>query len=179
MTETGAPPRVVIIIAAALAAALAAVVAVFGLLASSDGEQPTHTGPLPLVTVPAPQAGSSQCTSLVQAAPAELESGGALLLRRVLAEPAPPATVAWGNGDPVVLRCGLETPRELTPMTPLRQINGVSWLEVPGEGAATWYAVDRAVFVALTVPADAGTGPLQQISDTVDGTLPPVPVRFK
>ncbi|WP_307832040.1 DUF3515 domain-containing protein [Prauserella cavernicola] len=164
-----------IVVAAVLAAALAAVVAVLGL--TSSGEEEPGTGPLPLVSIPAPKSGSADCRSLIEAAPAELESSGETLERRELAEPAPPATVAWGEGDPVVLRCGLDRPPELSPTSSLRQINGVQWLDVPGEGAATWYVVDRATYLALTVPAGSGTGPLQQISDTVAGALPATEVR--
>jgi hypothetical protein len=47
----------------------------------------------------------------------------------------------------------------------------VGWLVLTGDGASTWYTADREVFVALTVPADAGTGPLQRISETIAATL--------
>ncbi|PXY27058.1 DUF3515 domain-containing protein [Prauserella muralis] len=178
MTETGAPPRALIIAAAVLAVALAAAVAVLGLLSSSGEDSPDEPGPLPLVSIPAPQADSRTCAALIDAAPAELESAGRQLQRRELAKPAPPATLAWGLDNPVVLRCGLDRPPELTRTSSLRQINGVRWLEVPGEGSSTWYVVDRPVYAALTVPADAGTGPLQQISDTVAATLKQTPLRF-
>jgi hypothetical protein len=71
----------------------------------------------------------------------------------------------------VVLRCGLARPPELTATSELRLISGVNWLPVPGDGASTWYLVDKRVFVALTVPGTAGTGPLQQISETVSKAL--------
>ncbi|TKG72027.1 DUF3515 domain-containing protein [Prauserella endophytica] len=160
-----------IVAAAVLAAALAVAVAVLGVLSSGDDEG-TETGPLPLVSIPAPKSGSPECAKVIEAAPGELESSGETLARRELAQPAPPATVAWGTDNPVVLRCGLERPPELTPTSYLRQINGVRWLEVPGEGAATWYVVDRPVYLALTVPAGSGTGPLQQVSDTIRDSLP-------
>ncbi|MFC4000606.1 DUF3515 domain-containing protein [Prauserella oleivorans] len=177
MTETGAPPRALIVAAAVVALALAAVAGVLGVL-SRGADEPAGDGPLPLVSIPAPQAGSPQCRDLVAAAPTELESSGDRLGRRELAKPAPPAAIAWGQDSPVVLRCGLERPPELTRTSSLRQINGVRWLQVPGDGSATWYVVDRDVYVALTVPAGTGTGPLQQISDTVAGALRPVPLRF-
>jgi hypothetical protein len=175
-TNTGAPPRGLIIIAAVIAVALAAGVAVFGLLSGSNDA--TATGPLALVSVPAPQAGAPECATLTAVVPAELTSNGAKLAVRELAAPAPPSTIAWGDTDPVVLRCGLEKPPELTPTAELRVINGVQWLQVPGEGAATWYVVDRDVYVALTIPDTAGTGPLQEISTTVSAKLPARPLRF-
>ncbi|HEV2779623.1 MAG TPA: DUF3515 domain-containing protein [Actinophytocola sp.] len=131
-----------------------------------------RTGPLALVPVDAPDANSPACAALLGRLPARLSSGSRTLGRLPLAEPAPPATVAWGDGgEPVVLRCGLPRPPELTPTAQLRDISGVSWLPVQGDGATTWYVVDRTAYVALTVPGDAGTGPLQEISETVRGKL--------
>ncbi|WP_372670435.1 DUF3515 domain-containing protein [Amycolatopsis kentuckyensis] len=174
-SDTGAPPRVVLVTAAALAVALAVAVAVFALTQRSSSDT---AGPLPLVPVPAPAAGTAACTTLLGAVPTELTSNGTSLKVRELAAPAPPATVAWGTEDPLVLRCGLNRPPELTPTAALRLVNGVQWLQVPGEGASTWYVVDREVYAALTVPDNAGTGPLQTISDTVAAKLPAKPLKF-
>ncbi|MEQ0558566.1 DUF3515 domain-containing protein [Amycolatopsis sp. NEAU-NG30] len=174
-SDTGAPPRVVLVTAAALAVALAVAVGVFAWV---KGSASPGAGPLPLVPVPAPAAASPACATLLDAAPAELTSNGTRLARRELAAPAPPSTLAWGTTDPLVLRCGLDRPPELTPSASLRLVNGVQWLQVPGEGASTWYVVDREVYAALTVPDTAGTGPLQEISDTVAAKLPARPLRF-
>ncbi|WP_410606172.1 DUF3515 domain-containing protein [Amycolatopsis sp. lyj-109] len=174
-SDTGAPPRVVLVTATALAVALAVAVAVFALTRPAPSDS---AGPLPLVPVPAPFAGSPDCATLLGAVPSELTSNGTALKVRELAAPAPPATVAWGTDDPLVLRCGLNRPPELTPTAQLRLVNKVQWLQVPGEGASTWYVVDRDVYAALTVPDSAGTGPLQQISDTVAAKLAPRPLRF-
>ncbi|MTD55372.1 DUF3515 domain-containing protein [Amycolatopsis pithecellobii] len=174
--QTGGPSRRLIILAAALAVALAAVVAILGVMNRSSNNPGDEQ--LALVPVPASQADSPQCAALVPALPAELISNGATLNRRVLAEPAPPATVAWGAPDPIVLRCGLDRPPELTRTAQLRVVSGVQWLPVEGDGASTWYVVDREVYVGLTVPDSAGTGPLQSISDTVASTLRPAPLRF-
>lgn len=166
----------VLVLAATLAVALAVAVAVFAVThRSSDSPD---SGPLPLVPVPAPFAAAPACTTLLGAVPTELTSNGTSLKLRELANPAPPATVAWGSADPLVLRCGLDRPPELTPTAALRLVNKVQWLQVPGEGTSTWYVVDREVYAALTVPDSAGTGPLQQISDTIAAKLPPRPLRF-
>jgi hypothetical protein len=167
---------VVLVTAAALAVALAVAVAVFALTRPSADEM--ATGPLALVPVPAPEAGSPACTALLGAAPTELTSNGTRLKLRELATPAPPATMAWGEPDALVLRCGLNRPPELTPSAQLRLVNKVQWLQVPGDGASTWYVVDREVYAALTVPDSAGTGPLQEISDAVAAKLPARPLRF-
>jgi hypothetical protein len=39
--------------------------------------------------------------------------------------------------------------------------------------------VDRAVYVALTMPGDVGTGPVQEISEAVGGTLASRPVQVR
>ena len=166
--------------AVGLAVLLTVGVAVLGLVLGGPPEDvPGRTGPLALVSIDAPAAGSAECTSLIGKLPAGLPSGKDTLPRRELASPAPPATVAWGDTahDPVVLRCGLPRPAELSATAQLRVISDVQWLQLPGSGSSTWVVVDRGVYVALTVPDDAGTGPLQDISTTVRDVLPKQPVK--
>ncbi|WP_245614474.1 DUF3515 domain-containing protein [Actinokineospora inagensis] len=139
-----------------------------------------RTGPVGLVPVDAPDSGTPSCVALTAALPGSLPNGGKALPRLDLADPAPPATAAWGDqiGDPVVLRCGLGKPPELTPTSELREVSGVRWLVVTGdEGASTWFAVDRPVYVALTLPTGLGTGPLQTVSEVVGRALERQPVR--
>jgi hypothetical protein len=139
--------------------------------AASQTRTPS-TGAVALVPVEAPQAGTAPCAGLIGALPAELTSGTTALRRLPLVQPAPPATVAWGDAaNPVVLRCGLNQPPELTPTAELRAISGVNWLPVEGDGATTWYLVNRAVYVALTVPAGTGTGVLQGVSEVAGRAL--------
>jgi hypothetical protein len=136
-----------------------------------------RTGPLALAGVDAPDANAPECGKLVDALPAKLPSKGDELARLPLAEPAPPAAAAWAGdrGEPVVLRCGLPKP-EYPSTESLREISSatskVKWLLVDGEGASTWYTVDRAVSVALTIPDDAGTGVVQEMSATIAKVLP-------
>lgn len=148
---------------------------------SASTTQPTTqplrpTGPLALVAVEAPDAGTPACTALVDALPETLPSNGKTLERLRIAEPAPPAAAAWAGdrGEPVVLRCGLGRPAEYQAAAGLRLIDEVNWLPVEGEGATTWYTVDRPVYIALTIPADAGTGVVQEMSATIAKALPAV-----
>jgi len=75
----------------------------------------------------------------------------------------------------VVLRCGLTRPAELTPTSTLLEVNGVRWLRlddgVPDPVIVSYVAVDRPVYVVLTAPTDAGSGPLQAVADVVRQTL--------
>jgi hypothetical protein len=135
-----------------------------------------ETGPLAVVPVEAPDAGGPDCNALLAALPAELPAGSGTLPTRPLADPAPPGTRAWAAAPrPAVLRCGLTRPAELTPTSALLEVNGVRWLRlddgVPDPVIVTYVAVDRPVYVVLTAPTDAGSGPLQAVADVVRQTL--------
>ncbi len=47
--------------------------------------------------------------------------------------------------------------------------------EPAGDGRSTWFAVDRPVYVALTLPAGSGPTPIQSLSTTIAEVLPAVP----
>ena len=140
---------------------------------------PTASTPLTLAAVPAPAAGSPDCAELVAALPDRLPSGATQLDRRPLADPAPPGAAAWGVDEPVVLRCGLDRPTELTRTAELLEVNGVRWLRLadPVTARSTWVAADRPVYIALTLPDRSGTGPLQDVSTAIAGSLPAQLVR--
>jgi hypothetical protein len=172
--------RVTLFVAAGLAAVLVVgVIIASQLLGAEETATPTTrpprpTGPLALVSVDAPDAGTPTCTNLVNALPAKLPSKGTELTRLPLAEPAPQAAAAWAGdrGEPVIMRCGLGKPAELQPTSSLRLISEVNWLPVEGAGASTWYTVDRPVYIALTIPDDAGTGVVQEMSETIAKAVP-------
>ncbi|MFT7839995.1 DUF3515 domain-containing protein [Saccharothrix sp. BKS2] len=184
--DTAPPlPRPLTAVAVGLSALLVAGVGAVGLFSRTVGEDTPaapppvdRSGPVALVPVPAPAAGSDACRALLGALPAELVSNGTALPRRELASPAPEGALAWGDAahEPVVLRCGLDRPGDLAPTSELRTVSEVEWLVLSAAGSATWYVVDRPVYVALTLPTDAGTGPLQDISATVRDTLAKGPV---
>lgn len=161
------PPRLLVGTAIALPILLVAAIAVAAAVIRGQG-----SGPLPLAAIPAPEAGSAACGRLAAELPDELDAGDAGELgRRELAAPAPPGTAAWGD-TPVVLRCGLGRPAELTATSRLLDVSGVLFLELTGPGMSSWVAVDRGTYVALTVPDGLGSGPLQQVAGTIAGTLP-------
>jgi hypothetical protein len=173
-----APPRAAVVVAAVLVGLLAVGVIVASRFAPDAEEAPpVAAGPLGLVPIEAPQATAPECGALLGALPAELPSNGAVLARLPLADPAPEGAAAWGErGDPVVLRCGLRKPPELTPTAALQVVSGAQWLPVRGTGSTTWFLVDRPVYAALTMPDSAGSGPLQTVSEVVAAALPARPV---
>jgi Protein of unknown function (DUF3515) len=184
----GSPPRLVLAVAVVLPLLLALAAAVVALVAG-DGHG-TGTGdeavppeatagmPLALPAVAAPAAGSPECAALLAALPPHLLSGPDRLDRRPLAEPAPLGAAAWGADPTAVLRCGLDRPAELIPTAALLEVSGVQWLRLRGpDSTSTWVAVDRSVYVALTLSDDSGTGPLQDVSAVIRSTLDERPVE--
>ncbi|WP_031468827.1 DUF3515 domain-containing protein [Sciscionella sediminilitoris] len=180
-TDSTGIPKPAIVLAAILGAALLAGVIVLRVYSGNEPAQPQHNKidkPLAVAPVPAPDAGNKDCAALLGKLPRTIPSDGKQLSRLALAKPAPPATVAWAaTEDPVILRCGIEKPAELTPTSQLTVVSGVQWLRVADQGRATYYAVDRPVYIALTVPDSVGTGPLQDTSTAIRTALPQKPVR--
>ncbi|TSE01041.1 DUF3515 domain-containing protein [Skermania sp. ID1734] len=135
--------------------------------------------PIALGSVPAPAANGPDCAKVLGALPNTIgDYSGAKL-----AFPAPAGAKAWeksSGGDPIVLRCGLDRPAEFTVGAAITQVDGVQWFEVSGKSqglnSATWYAVDRGVYIALTVPDGTGPTPLQAVSDAISAALPARPI---
>jgi uncharacterized protein DUF3515 len=156
-----------------LGIALALVVAlVVGVLIAASMVRNQPLPPLGLAAVSAPAASSAECARLLAALPGNLDGGelGALE-RRQLNAPVPAGVAGWGE-PPVVLRCGLDRPPDLTATSRLMSVSGVQFLEIPSRGMSTWVAVDRSVYVAVSLPPNSGSGPLQQIATTISRAQP-------
>lgn len=172
--DAGGPPRAVMI------AALVLAVATIGAILVLAATRRTSQEPIALPTVAAPQAASPPCQALLAALPQQLGD----FQRAELAQPAPQAAGAWRTRtatDPVVMRCGLERPADFVVGSPIQVVDKVQWFQVNEEGSAeegrsTWYTVDRPVYVALTLPANSGPVPIQDISRIIDRTIAAVPI---
>ena len=165
------PPRSLLIVAIVVAAAAAAVVLGIA-VASRHHDQP----PVTIPAVPAPQAASPECATLLSVLPPQLGD----YPRAIPAGQPPAGTAAWqkkGIDEPVVLRCGLDRPADFVVGTSVQVINDVQWFRASEGGRVTWFAVDRPVYVALTLPQDSGPTPIQQMSEAVAQALPAVPIR--
>ncbi|MGI5128899.1 DUF3515 domain-containing protein [Pseudonocardia sp. CA-107938] len=179
-TGVWSPPVLLAVAIPALFAVAVAVLAVIARTGGLDARPVAETGPFAVAPVEAPAATDPACATLLDALPGTL--AGSLPAREIT--PPTPGVRAWAAAPrPVVLRCGLPRPAELGPTSPLLQVNGVAWLTlddgVPDPVVLTHVAVDRQVFIAVTLPVATGTGPLQEISDVVAQKLEvrPVPVR--
>ncbi|WP_082978593.1 DUF3515 domain-containing protein [Mycobacterium sp. 1081908.1] len=163
-------------------AAIALAVVAIGVILAIAATRQAPPQPVAVAAFPAPQAASAACRALADALPQRLGD----YQRAPLAQPAPEGAAAWRTSPdsrPVVLRCGLDRPAEFVVGSPIQVVDRVQWFEVAagqqsaGEAArATWYTVDRPVYVALTLPAGSGPTPIQQLSDAIDHTMAAVPI---
>ena len=168
MSDSDGPPRAALI--AALVVAIGTIGVILAIAATRD-----HTSPVVVAAVPAPQAQDPACQKLTEALPQRL--GG--YTRAQLVQPAPAGAAAWqpaGTGDPVILRCGLDRPAEFVVGSPLQVVDRVQWFEVSQDRRSTWYTVDRAVYLALTLPQGSGPTPIQQLSELIDRIMPARPI---
>ncbi len=167
MVERTVPPRWPLGVALALVVAL-----LVGVLIAASLVRNQALGPLGLAVVPAPAADSADCARLLGALPETLDGGElGTLQRRQLRAPIPVGAAGWGD-PPVVLRCGLDRPADLTTTSRLLTVSGVQFLEIPNPGMSTWVAVDRSVYAAVALPPSSGSGALQQIATVISHTLP-------
>ena len=175
--ESDGPPRALLIAAAALAVATIGVI----LVIAANRRAPPQ--PVAVPAVVAPQAANPACRALTQALPQRLGD----YQRAPLAQPAPEGATAWRTGsdsEPVVLRCGLDRPSDFVVGSPIQVVDRVQWFQVAAApqsagdaGRSTWYAVDRPVYIALTLPAGSGPTPIQELSDVIDRTIAAVPLN--
>ena len=122
---------------------------------SGAGNSSSSTGPLPAVTVAAPPSPSvatqRACVAVLAKLPVQL---GSLAPRRTDTDSS--YVVAWGN-PAIVLRCGVAKPVILgSPQAAqLIDVNSVIWQPDPQKDRTVYTAVDRSVYIEVTVPAGA------------------------
>lgn len=171
--------KVVVITAIVVPLVLLVVVLVMVRDIGNDAAEAAASEPVTAVTLPAPGAESQECTMLVESLPETLGDA----TRVAFSEPAPPGAAGYRmpDAEPVVVRCGLPAPPTFIVGTSLQEVNGVQWFNEPDPDpavtASTWVAVDRAQYVAVTLPDGSGTGPIQDLSDALAATLEEVQPR--
>ncbi|BDE13183.1 MULTISPECIES: DUF3515 domain-containing protein [Mycobacterium] len=169
-SDPGGPPRAVLI--AALAVALVTIAGVLVFAATRDNPQ----RPVAIASVPAPQAANAECRALSAALPARLGD----FQRAAVAQPAPEGASAWRAGsDTVIVRCGLQRPDDFVIGSPIQVVDRVQWFRVSGQSddrSSTWYTVDRPVYVAITLPAESGPTPIQDLSAIIDRAIAATPI---
>ena len=83
---------------------------------------------------------------------------------------------AWGE-PPVLLRCGVPRPPGFVVGAQTIVVNGVAWYPEPHGARTVWTAVDRPVYVEVTVPTGYASGPVAELSTGLARTLPATPPR--
>jgi hypothetical protein len=173
MASSEGPPRALLIGALVLA------VGTLGVILAIAATRHPPLQPVAIPVVSAPRAQDPACRTLLDALPQQLGD----YRRAPTVRPTPDGTAAWraeADSEPVVLRCGLDRPSDFVIGSPIQVVDRVQWFEVAdaraggADGRSTWYAVDRSVYVALTLPSGSGPTPIQQISELIDHTMTPV-----
>ena len=82
---------------------------------------------------------------------------------------------AWGD-PPIVLRCGVEKPRELKPTSACHEVDGVGWFAEKQSDGWLFTTIGRKHYASLEVPYDyePAADALADIADTVARHLPVV-----
>jgi len=79
---------------------------------------------------------------------------------------------AWGE-PPVVLICGVARPAGWVVGTSAIQINGVQWyVDTSHPDTTVWTAVDRPVYVQVTLPASVDSAPVTELTTQIAQVLP-------
>ncbi len=165
------PPRAALI--AAIVVAVGALIAVLVVAATRDSTSaPT---PVPIAGAPAPQAEGAPCQALMKRLPDTMGD----YHRAQAAQPVPAGAAAWQadqDGEPVILRCGIERPDDFVASSPLQVVDDVQWFRIGDAGRTTWVTVDRPAYVALTLPDGSGPTPIQLMSQAISQTMPATPL---
>ena len=153
-----------------------------GVAGPGGGSAPSgasSSGPLPAVTVSPPAhsdaATRTACAKLIGALPLRLAGQP---VRAAVSDPSSPDIVAWGE-PAIVLRCGVGRPASLHPPSTAQYFSatgqGGPFYDVTSSGDANVYTtVDRAVYIAVTIPVSYHAGPLPAVSRAIASVLPAV-----
>lgn len=123
-------------------------------------------------TLPAPDAESAECASLIEDLP-EKAFGHT---RAAIEDPQPAGVAAWSSSDleRVTLRCGVSLPFQYTALADTIDVDGTTWLPVSditaGSNLQTWYSVNRSPVIAITADSmstDNADNPVDPFSTAV------------
>lgn len=130
---------------------------------------------VPVTTYAAATTASSVCTPFLAGLPDTFTGYGTKSIDG--------DTATWpstGEGDPMVVRCGIDRPAGLAPTSSLQTVNGVQWFmtdTLSGRGQA-YVCVDHRPYVALWVPSAAGNASITSVSTNIGRQLTSGPLDF-
>ena len=138
--------------------------------ATTDTSARLTPGPVEVSAPPKTAEADRYCPDFVAALPITLDG-----LHSRPAHSTSPWVGAWG--DPAVtFRCGVPRPAGLEPTSPLQVVNDVQWYYQQRGDSVVFTAVDRPVYVELTVPSRYAGGPLSDITRAISASLPARPL---
>lgn len=132
-------------------------------------DKPVETAPVPLSDVTAKD--DPKCAQMKSSLPKKMGD-----YERVDDYTAGGA-VAWiaPGVEPIVIKCGVDAPANYKAGEQVQQVNDVVWFEetklANGLTSSVWYTVDRAQYVALSMPNAAGDTVITAVSDAVAANL--------
>ena len=124
-------------------------------------------GPVTVAAPPSSAAAARGCPAVISNLPVVLDGH-----KSRPAHSVSPYVAAWGD-PPIVLRCGVPRPAAFVQTSTLTAINGVQWLAQRQPGAMLWTAVDREVYVEVSVPAGYSGAVVVDLSAALIQALPP------
>jgi hypothetical protein len=123
--------------------------------------------PLPVDVPPVTAEADAACPALMSALPLELAGKQS---RPVQSNS--PFAYAWGD-PPVVLVCGVDRPAGFVAGAGLIQIDAVQWyVDDTDPDTVVWTAVDRSVYVRLSIPSSQDSAAATELSDVIATALP-------
>lgn len=124
--------------------------------------------PLDVDTPPVTAQADAVCPRLIGSLPLQLDDA-----RQRPVRSATPYAAAWGE-PPVVLRCGVARPAALAADSYLLGVSGVTWFQESVPGATVWTAVDRAVYVEVSIPTGRSGQLLSGLAAVIAERVPPL-----
>ncbi len=138
--------------------------------AEVEGPASTARADLPVLEVPVPPVtpeADAACPAFMTDLPIELVGEQS---RRVRSDT--PYAYAWGE-PPIVLRCGVDRPAGFVRDSPLIQLDAVQWfVDDSDPDVYVWTAVDRAVYLELSIPSSLGSEAAIALGPLITATLP-------
>ena len=136
-------------------------------VSGTPSPQREDLSPLPVDVPPVTAEADAACPGLMSALPLELAGEKS---RPVTS--SSPFAYAWGD-PPVVLVCGVDRPAGFVATSGLIQIDAVQWyVDDSDPDTVVWTAVDRSVYVRLSIPSSLDSASATELSDIIATALP-------
>jgi Protein of unknown function (DUF3515) len=122
--------------------------------------------PLAVDVPPVTAEADAACPALMSALPLELAGEKSRPVKS-----NSPFAYAWGD-PPVVLICGVDRPAGFVATSGLIQIDAVQWyVDDSDPDTVVWTAVDRSVYVQLSIPSSLDSASATELSDIIAKVL--------